>query len=666
MEYTRLDWHNRQPYSQQYDDIYYSSHGAISEFEHVFFKNNRLPQRWETCCREKKAGFTIAELGFGTGINFVLTASAWMDFLLSNPDINGDATLTYIAVEKHPLHPEDIRAISQQFPAISTIFEELLLVYPMPCSGTHGRLMCDGRVHLILEFMDADKAFDQTGYHVDAWYMDGFSPARNPELWSQTLCRTMALNSSSGATVATYSSAGIVKRNLQTAGFDVAKVAGHGNKREMITAYLRKRPEQQQSAFSDKPWFSYEKAVLKTRVSSEAVIMGGGIAGLSTALSLQKRGWKVTIVDQNAVAGSGASGNPAGLVLPRLSAGDQVEASFFNNAFSLAVNQLDRLQKILPEKFWHKNGCYQVIEKQRAHKIIQQGEIVGTLLSDQSGQTLPDYLNPAENEVLFLIEQAGVIEPAVFCRVLQTYLLQDAKQPVKWIENTVADLKFRGNNNDWELLDNTGNVIIRTPVLILANGNSASKLSVTSGLPFHSIRGQVCEIEENEAYQNVRKAISADVYMTPLVNGYYHAGASYVLNDDSSELRQSEQDFVIEKLQHVVKGITKPQRLKGRVGFRMASQDRLPVIGAMPDFDWYRRNYKDIKYGRNNQIFEAGQYLPGLFLSLAHGSRGFTTAFLAAEMIASLLCHQVMPVNRNISERVHPSRFVVHQLKRGR
>ncbi len=251
MQYSNFTWRDAQPFSETFDDIYYSSNADESvsgegEFLHVFFKNNGLPHRWQ-----ENRDFVIAELGLGSTLNCLLTIQQWLAHL---EESQHDKCLHYIAVEKYPLSPQAIVELLSRYSMLQGYCKELVDNYPPAVEGSHSRLLFNGRVHIHFKFMDAFDALKDEQLNVDAWYLDGFSPAKNSDMWSAELFQKVAQNSHKGTTCSTYTSAGFVKRNLQQSGFSVKKVTGHGNKREMLTAELDQEPVADYR-FADKPWY---------------------------------------------------------------------------------------------------------------------------------------------------------------------------------------------------------------------------------------------------------------------------------------------------------------------------------------------------------------------------------------------------------------------------
>ena len=220
---AELNWiENDQPFSIQYQDIYFSRSDALAETRYVFLKPNRLPERFQ-----KQIDCRIFELGFGTGLNFLTTWQAWDQTLCPR------AQLHYLSVEKNPLQPQDIIKALAPWQELRAYGERLLQHYPPIEFGRFDLKLTKG-VTLTLLFGDANLWLPQIHEKIDAWYLDGFAPKYNPELWQESLFKEMARLSMNGSTFSTFSAAGSVRRDLQVAGFHVHKCKGFGAKREML------------------------------------------------------------------------------------------------------------------------------------------------------------------------------------------------------------------------------------------------------------------------------------------------------------------------------------------------------------------------------------------------------------------------------------------------
>lgn len=210
------------PRSQEFDDVYFSADDGLAESEYVFLDGNHLPRGWQA-----KQRFVICETGFGTGLNFL---AAWKRF---EETTDPEHTLHFISFEKYPLDSEEIAAHLQPW---SDFFgghlTRLVGLYPPLIPGFH-RLVVTPRVTLTLVFDDVNDAFPQLQADVDAWFLDGFKPSTNPDMWSEIVFEQMKRLSYSGTRVATFTAAGQVRRGLQNAGFTVEKADGFGRKRDM-------------------------------------------------------------------------------------------------------------------------------------------------------------------------------------------------------------------------------------------------------------------------------------------------------------------------------------------------------------------------------------------------------------------------------------------------
>lgn len=649
MDYARVEWRDGQPYSPEFDDIYFSANDGRSESEYVFLQRNDLAARFATA-----KNFVIAETGFGSGLNFALTLKLWHE--TAPPD----AELDYIGIEIAPLSPEDIARVAALWPDLESEFAAWLQHYPLPMSGQHCCLLRNGRVRLHLVLSDAQAALAREHWQVDAWYLDGFAPASNPQLWNQSIYRLLAQNSAPGATLATFSAAGAVRRGLETAGFVVTKCKGHGNKREMITASYADLSSIQQCPA---PWFRVPEFIPASR---QATVIGAGLAGLTVAWALVRRGWQVRMIDKHATVAGEASGNPVGLVMPRLSVDDSLDARVYRAAFLCAVTQLDQLQAAYAEShngqwLWRGEGVCAELPQQRAEQMLAREHYPASYLHalDEAGAS---GMMQSADTMLLQLPQAGWASPNLVCAAL----LELCGEHVQYIQADVTKLRQAGSH--WQAVSTEGGLITSSELLVLANGVSANNFSQSEHLPLAPVRGQATELQLKP---NVRLPISAytgNHYLASSLqnNHSYYCGASYDLDDHCRELRQHDQqvnlNFVAE---HFPDCFEMPDALTGFVGFRAVSEDRLPIVGALPEFDWYQNEYADLCHGRPDSMYGPGKYLSGLYVSAAHGSRGLTTSFLAAEIIAAQVEATPAPVASEICEGMNPARFIIRRLKRG-
>lgn len=232
---TEIEWRDGQPYASMFQDVYFSSDNGLLETEYVFLQGNNLSTRWQTL---NAKAFTIAETGFGTGLNFLCAAKLW---LATAPE---KTSLHFISVEKHPLSLQDITTALQPWPELREFSEPFLTHYENLLNGAENIMLYDNRVQLSLLIGDATECLKdlnqanaspkQNNSRIDAWFLDGFSPAKNPDMWQPALFEQMAALSNHTTTFSTFTSAGVVRRGLIAAGFEVVKKPGFGKKREMI------------------------------------------------------------------------------------------------------------------------------------------------------------------------------------------------------------------------------------------------------------------------------------------------------------------------------------------------------------------------------------------------------------------------------------------------
>jgi len=226
MRFSSIKWINNNPYSVDYNDIYFSTEDGLQETEYVFIAQNQLKRRFSSL---KDSSYTIMETGFGTGLNFFCTAAHWLDLAPTN------AKLHYVSIEKHPLSPEDIKKVVQFYPQLQEISVEFLRQYANLKPNLNTFSMAGSRIQIALWIDDILNVLPQINSKADAWFLDGFAPAKNAEMWSYDVFKHVARLSQIGTTFATFTSAGMVRRNLKAVGFDVKKQAGFGKKREMLS-----------------------------------------------------------------------------------------------------------------------------------------------------------------------------------------------------------------------------------------------------------------------------------------------------------------------------------------------------------------------------------------------------------------------------------------------
>ncbi len=640
---ARLDWRPEGPYSELFGDVYFSREGGLQESREIFLKLNRLPQRWQG----RGKPFTVLETGFGTGLNFLAAVDLWLQVAESS------AVLYYIAVEKHPLLPEDLRRALSPWKELSGLADELLAQYPPLVPGFHPRSLYGGRVRLLLLLGDAVDCLSQLQARVDAWFLDGFAPRHNPAMWSAELFRHMARLSRPGTTVASFTVAGPVRRGLGERGFQVNKQPGFGRKRHNLFASYQGH---ESTARDPAPWFAPAPVAAESRV----LVIGGGIAGLSCAHSLLQRGWQVTLIERERAVARGASGNLAGLLMPRLSRDMSVQARFYLSAFLHAQAVLNAWRGESPDLPWWQSGVLDLVGCQRQAQIAELGlpaEVVEPLEREQAERLAGLGLNA---EAALHYPLAGYVRPRQLCQALL------AAMPGLELVLGQEVLRLERVARQWRLCSGDSE-LARAPVVILANGREAKRLLPGFDLPLNRVRGQLCHADASRLAQVPRVPVCYGGYVIPPLEGQLCIGASYEHDSSDTALSARSQAEILARLGEAVPSLAalKNVDLAGRVAFRATTGDRLPLVGPVPETAAYAEQFAGLAEGKTARYFQPARYQPGLMLSVGHGSHGLVSSWLAAELIAAQLTGEPWPLPRDIAEALHPARFLVRHLRKG-
>lgn len=643
MEHAQLSWRDGQPFSKHFEDVYFSRDQGLEETEHVFLAANGLPAAWRQCSQ-----FVIGETGFGSGLNFVVTAAHWLRHAPA------DARLYYFSVEKFPFTADDLGKALSLYPQLQHVVDELIAVYPPAVRALHPCYLFGGRIVLMLMFDDAVQALQRIEQRMDAWFLDGFSPDKNPAMWSDALFAEIARLSHAGTTLSTYTAAGFVRRGLAAQGFDMRKHSGFGNKREMLCGLMPQRVQQVEM----QPWFQPSQWQPRER---EAVIIGAGIAGVTTAHALARRGWRVRILDQHGQPAAAASGNPLGVVMPRLAVRASTETDFHYAAFCVAARRLRALKKNIPELEWHASGVVQLVSSPRVENQLRNGRFDAALARVVDADELSALCGLQLNTEALWLPLAGYVQPAQLCRLL----LQDVASQVEFIgQTTVHDFEHDGEG--WILYDAQRQPMMRSETLVVANGHQLGEFAATRWLAPTPVRGQISELAATTHSAELRCPLCYDGYVLPARHGRHVVGASFHMGGRDTELSEADHRHNDEALQHTLPNIFEhPSPGQGRAAVRAATADRLPLTGAVPDVHHYLHTYAELARGRPGHSYGAGRYLPGLYVNVGHGSRGLSSAWLSSELLAAEIDGEPSPVYNHVRCALHAARFLIRALKKG-
>lgn len=661
--HAELDWTDADsPRSTKFNDIYYSTSGARDESTHVFLEGTELAARWQSSKSDSPL-YTIAEIGFGSGLNFLNTWQLWQQ------STHKPGRLHYIAFEKYPLQVADMKRLLNNWPCLSSEITELLNHYPEHSRVCH-RLAIAPDVTLDLHFGDALcrlKTINRTiTSGVDSWFLDGFSPRLNPDLWQDDLIKEMARLSLPGATVATYSAAGFIRRQLRDAGFEVKRIPGYGKKRHMSTAVFPSPSLSQQTQASDtqEPWFVLPQV---TRLPRTATVIGAGLAGCSTAYALAQRGIEVTVVDSGKTTAANASGIRQLALRPRLFKTASALTEFYLQSFLFAASQFSHLAaKDSNAEFWHPSGVVQLSTalNKRSElssstlEVLYGSQIVKQLSKTQASEITGTLL--AEDALHFQLG-GWVDSPSLCKRYLNSNL-------IKFVNDCAIERieKPSSGGSQWQAHPENPNMdALKSDVIVLANSYNASQFPTVESLPLQAVRGQASYVESVEASQELRTVLSGQRSLFPTHDSKQTISASY---RDEIDLIRNEVDDQ-ENLSSLASDFPQFSNLRASesgIGVRCNTPDFKPIIGMAPDIEKMEIEYADLKRDARRNFFNPGHYHDGLYLSLAHGSNGLATAPLAGETLASLICGEISPLSTQMLASLSATRFLIRDLKKQR
>lgn len=649
------------PVSDQFDDVYFSTQDGLAETDYVFLQGNRLWERWLS---HPNAHFIIAETGFGTGLNFFAVTHLFREFRQKHADLPLKR-LYFISFEKYPLNPTALSQAHSAYPQFSALSAHLQHYWPQPICGCHRLHFAETTLDLWLG--DVADNLPQLGEamneQIDAWFLDGFAPGKNPEMWNDNLYPLMFRFTSPNGTFATFTAASAVRKGLELAGFAISNRKGFGKKRECLSG------QKTQSKFTalSTPWYLAQPAKMEKQ---DIAIIGGGVASLCAAISLQRRGAHVTIYCEDDAPALNASGNKQGAFYPQLSDDNAITVDFYLHAFAYGRQLLDwaMTQGIeFEHEFCGVTLCaYSEKSAVKLEKISQLGlpsEIFQMLNAEQLSGKVGLPLDCAGG----WIAQGAWLAPRQFVQNAFAFL---AKQGVQ-IKTSQKITALCQNENGWQLINAQGERC-KHEVVILANGHKVTDFVQTEKLPLYPIRGQVSQIPTSENLLKLKSVLCYDGYLTPadLAKTSHCIGASHVRDNADRTFSLQEQQENQQKLQrNIAQDWTRDVDTSGnlaRVGVRCSVRDLVPMVGNVPDFAQQREDYHNLfNLRRRRQPIKSAANFPNLFLIAALGSRGLTSAPLLGEIVASLIYGEPLPVSEAILHNLMPNRAWVRKWLKG-
>ena len=649
------------PVSDKFDDVYFSNQDGLAETHYVFLEGNQLWERW---VNYKEAHFVIAETGFGTGLNFFAVTTLFREFRQKYPD-SPLKRLYFISFEKYPLLLDALQQAHLAYPQFSHLAQHLQQHWLNPIQGCY-RFHFD-ETTLDLWFGDVAENLPQLGDYmngkINAWFLDGFAPSKNPDMWNEQLYQQMFRFTKLQGTFATFTAASAVRKGLENASFNIKKRKGFGKKRECLSG---QKTHEKLTALST-PWFHSQPANLKEQ---DIAIIGGGIASLCTAISLVKRGAKITIYCEDEQTALNASGNKQGAFYPQLSDDNERNIRFYIHAFAYGHQFLQwAIQQQI--KFEHEFCgvalcAYNEKAKSKLNKVAKLNlpsdlyqSLNQTELSEKVGLPLPFGGG--------FIPQGAWLAPRQLVQHAFAFLEKQGVQ-IKTSQKVTA---LSQTENGWQLTT-AENETFNHEVVVLANGHKLTEFEQTQKLPLYPVRGQVSQIPTSANLLKLKTVLCYDGYLTPVDQAKvsHCIGASHVRDNATREFSLTEQQENQQKIQqNIPEEWTKEVDTSGnlaRIGVRCSVRDLTPMMGAVPHFSAQQTQYQNLfNLRRRKQPIEQAENYPNLYLIGALGSRGLTSAPFLGETLASLIYGEPLPMSEDLIHNLMPNRSWVRRWLKG-
>ncbi|TXI04996.1 MAG: bifunctional tRNA (5-methylaminomethyl-2-thiouridine)(34)-methyltransferase MnmD/FAD-dependent 5-carboxymethylaminomethyl-2-thiouridine(34) oxidoreductase MnmC, partial [Pseudorhodobacter sp.] len=482
------------------------------------------------------------------------------------------------------------------------------------------------------------------------------SPVKDAAMWTEALFDDLARLACPDATPATASFAGFVRRGLIAAGFAMKKVKGHGSKREMLAGVREGKVPQQSIA----PWYARPAGR-----EGEVLIIGGGIASAMTALSLVERGRHVTLLCEDGEPASGASGNRQGALYPLLNGEHDALSRFYSLAFGFARNRLLALAKHHPVAFSLCGVTQLGYDDKSAAKLakMSQGPFPPELMHPLSAAEVEQVVGLPCDADGVSYPLGGWLCPADLTRAAIREAQASGRLEVVF---NAAATHIAEQDGGWRVESRDGRQW-RAPNLVVAAGHQLPALLPFAELPLYPVRGQVSHVPTTAGLSQLKSVLCYDGYLTPAHNGAHCIGASYGRNQTDLAYRTDEQEQNRARLQACVPQQRWPAEVdvsgaQARVGVRCASRDHLPVAGPVARLAALADHDVNAPADQQSALpLHAGLYVLG-----ALGSRGLCSAPLCGELVASEICGDPLPLAADLLEALHPARYWVRRLRRGK
>lgn len=612
MKHAQITFKNDTPFSLDFDDFYFNDKQGLEESRFIYSEAFEF---------NEKESFVVAELGFGIGLNFFLTLQR---FLRAK---KRPKRLFYVSLEGFYIEAEKLREIYQKLGFYKEFKENLegfLRFYPKAKEGIYRFYFKDCFLDLV--FSEASQGLKELDFKADVWFLDGFAPAKNEAMFDDFVIKEVARLSKIGTQICTFSASSTLQKRLKAYNFELELTKGFA-KRQMIRAFFKG------FEFTDtKAYFARAKNEFDEGKKKVAII-GGGIAGASLAYELSLRGFELSVFEKENSLASGASGNESGVLSSLILKKGVRLGEFSEFAFYEASRFYQKICHLKPSgafEFAYNEAMKQRFKEQENNALFEFKDIKTAFLPEAL------CLNPKEL-VQDLFEKSGA-------KIYLNYEFTGFER---------VEEKFKLFFKDKQSLE--------FDYLIYAMGAEAKNFVHLDALFLSKVRGQVTHLKP---ILDNKSALSAKGYICPAKEHLQLIGASYDrLNEDKTPLPSDDEANLINVSEFLPQD-KKVQICGSRVGFRSYSSDRFAIFGALYDENFYKKAYKSLLWSKNKpQILP--ENVPNLYLSIAHGSRGFASAIIAARCICALMCDEPLPLYKRLAYETHPARFLIRKLKKG-
>ncbi|SEA00693.1 FAD-dependent 5-carboxymethylaminomethyl-2-thiouridine(34) oxidoreductase MnmC [Variovorax sp. YR216] len=602
------------PRSARFDDIYHSESGGAAQARYVFLGGCGLPAAWSG-----KPQWRILETGFGFGLNFLTTWQAW------RADPNRCRLLHFVSIEAYPVSRDDLLRAAASSPELLPLARELAAQWHGLLPGFHRIWLDKGQVLLTLCIGDVQPMLRAQRFDADSIYLDGFSPQRNPQMWSAETLKSASRFARRGTRIATWTIARTVRDALAQCGFKVAKTPGLPPKRDCLHGVY------------DPAWELRRRDPSPEEVTQpgHCIVIGAGLAGAAVASSLARRGWSVTVLDASAQPATGASSLPVGVLAPHVSPDDALLSRLTRAGIRAVWPQLG--QWLVEGRDWGATG---VVER-RAPGDARLPAGWSAEGPNESWLATAEQLHalglPADAKAIRHV-RAGWVRPA---RLVKAWLAQPGIR-VETGRHVTGIERSNESTPGWIVRGENGEPFAQADKVVIAAGFDSRILA--PDLPLQPVRGQVAWGVAPHGSALPAVPINGDGHLIAQVpddgGELWLTGATFDRDSDDPALRPDENEVNLEKLRRLHPDAAahlfadfQSGRVHAWAGIRCASGDRRPLVGPLrPDAE------------------------DGVWVCTALGSRGMSFAALCAELLAARWHGEPLPLPAKLASALDTRR----------